>query len=250
MSKVAILLGVLVFFAVLGGTIPLNNVYGLSCDLVNTTESLKYADAVFYGKAFSKEYLPSEHDKKRQDVIVQFSVIESFKGVTEHQVGVISEEWLWGFNFTEGIEYVVFAGKNNNGALRYQECSPTGTLEYVDIDELRDVSQQYITPPLQQLAAGITIYEIKCKENLTLLKKTSNDLPICVSIKTGQKLLERKWAQPMAVTAPLESMQKSDSYQREITILSITPQNVTLPEHKNQTQKMYKLPGGGYFIPE
>lgn len=85
--------------------------------------------------------------------------------------------------------------------------------------------------PLQQFKAGIPLTEIKCKANLTLLKKTSNELPVCVSIKTGQKLLERKWAQPMAVTAPLESMQKSDSYQREITILSISPKNVTLPDH-------------------
>lgn len=193
MSRILGLFGALAFFAVLGGTIPLNNAYGLSCAPVNTTESLKYADVVFYGKAVSKEYVSNEHDKKRQDAIVQFSVIESFKGVTGRQVSIISEEWLWGFNFTKGVDYVVFAGKNNDGALRYRECSPTGTLEYVNIDELRNASQQYIAPPLQQLAAGINIDEIKCRESLALVMKLFDGSPACVKPQTKEILIERGW---------------------------------------------------------
>ena len=74
-----------------------------------------------------------------------------------------------------------------------------------------DLIPPSILTPLKQLKFGIPLTEIKCKENLTLLKKTSNGLAICVSIKTGKKLLERKFAQPIASTAPLESMKKSDS---------------------------------------
>lgn len=95
--------------------------------------------------------------------------------------------------------------------------------------------------PLKQFKSGIPLTEIKCKENLTLLKKAETDLPICVSIKTGQKLLERKFAQTIAVTGPLESMQKSDSYQREITILSISPKNVTFPDHPETPWKEIQI---------
>lgn len=142
---------------------------------------------------------------------------------------------------TELIE--IIATQWAGGASEYPPtCATTGSGE----------SQYYrLLSPLQQFRAQISLPEIKCKENLTLLKKTSNGTPICVSVKAGQKLLERKWAQP-TTRGISESMSKpdSDSYRREITILSITPQNVTLPEPKNQAYKTKCNADGVCFMPE
>lgn len=107
-------------------------------------------------------------------------------------------------------------------------------------------------PPIKQFKFGIPLTEIKCKENLILLKKASNELPICVSIKTSQKLLERKFAQTTIFGLTSESPLTTDGIEsyREITILSISPQNVTLPEPKNQTYKTKCNADGVCFTPE
>jgi hypothetical protein len=94
---------------------------------------------------------------------------------------------------------------------------------------------QYL-PPKLQIERGMKTEQVKCNEGLTLLKKASDEHPICVSIKTGQKLLDRNLAHTIARTAPAES-DNEGAYRKEITILSISPQNVTLPEKKNQTSR-------------
>lgn len=105
-------------------------------------------------------------------------------------------------------------------------------------------------PPKFQIERGMEAGQVKCNEDFSLLKKTSNGTPICVSFETGQKMLERKFAQTTVHTAPLESIQKPDPHQREITILAITPQNITLPESKNQTHKTKCDVDGICFTPE
>jgi hypothetical protein len=72
--------------------------------------------------------------------------------------------------------------------------------------------------------------------------------PQFLDFETGQKL-ERKLAHTIAHTSSTES-DNQDSHRREITILSITPQNVTLPEPKNQTYKTKCNADGVCFTPE
>jgi len=171
-----------------------NPAYALSCEPTNMTKAVGGADVVFFGEATSKEYVPNPRDKTRQDALVQFSVIEPFKGIKESKVNVVSEEWFWGFNFTKGIEYVVFADRNDN-VLRSLECSPTGTLDYIGIDEIRQVAQKHtLLPPLKQFKAGMLWSDIQCHEGLELVVKTTNGRPACVKHQSVEKLIERGWA--------------------------------------------------------
>lgn len=50
-------------------------------------------------------------------------------------------------------------------------------------------------PPLDQFRAGTPFDQIQCKENLVLIKKSSNGDPACVSQKTKEILIERGWAE-------------------------------------------------------
>lgn len=54
-----------------------------------------------------------------------------------------------------------------------------------------------LTPPLKQLRDGISVNEIKCKENLELVIKASNGSPACVKPSTATKLVAWGWAKPL-----------------------------------------------------
>ena len=49
-------------------------------------------------------------------------------------------------------------------------------------------------PPLDQFRAGTAFDDIKCKENMVLIMKSSDKTPACVSQKTKIILIERGWA--------------------------------------------------------
>jgi hypothetical protein len=104
-------------------------------------------------------------------------------------------------------------------------------------------------PPKFQTERGMKTEQVRCNEGLSLLKKASNDNSICVSFKTGQKLLERNLAYTIARTGVIDFDNES-AYGKEITILSISPKNVTLPESKNQTYKTTCNADGVCFTPE
>lgn len=53
--------------------------------------------------------------------------------------------------------------------------------------------------PLKQFKSGIPIEEIKCKEGLELIFKSSNRNPACVKPETAIKLVERGWAESKLV---------------------------------------------------
>ncbi len=118
-----------------------NSVYGLSCDGTNMTQSFEESDVVFAGQALSKEYVPSESSTVdgKNDAITQFSVIEEFKGISQDTIPIISSEWLWGYNFTENLEYVVFA-YNDGQHFRHQLCTSTSLLENTKLEQIRQVA--------------------------------------------------------------------------------------------------------------
>ena len=117
-----------------------NSVYGLSCANANMTQSFADSDVVFTGQAISKEYVPSEHSTAdgKKDTITQFLVIEKFKGMSQDIIPIISSEWLWGYNFTENLEYVVFA-YDDGQHLRHQLCTSTSLLENAELADIRQV---------------------------------------------------------------------------------------------------------------
>jgi hypothetical protein len=50
-----------------------------------------------------------------------------------------------------------------------------------------------IPSPKKQLAKGISLNEITCKDNLELIFKSTDGSPACVKPKTAEKLIERGW---------------------------------------------------------
>jgi hypothetical protein len=118
-----------------------NSVYGLSCGGANMTQSFAESDAVFAGQVQSKEYIPSERSSGdgENDAITQFSIIENFKGISQETISIISSEWLWGYNFTKNLEYVVFA-YDDGQYLRHQTCTPTSLLEHAELEKIRQVA--------------------------------------------------------------------------------------------------------------
>jgi hypothetical protein len=91
-----------------------------------------------------------------------------------------------------------------------------------------------------QIKSGIPLDKIQCVEDLELAHKASNGNLVCVRPETKEKLIQRGWA----VLDNLENQRY-----REMKVLLISPQNVTLPEHKNQTYKT-TCSHGSCFTPE
>ncbi len=118
-----------------------NSVYGLSCGGINVSQSFSESDAVFAGQVLSKEYVPSDRSSAngRTDALTQFSVTEKFKGISQETIPIISSEWRWGYNFTENLEYVVFA-YDDGKHLRHQTCTPTSLLEDAELEQIRQVA--------------------------------------------------------------------------------------------------------------
>ena len=115
------------------------NVYGLSCAAPNVTQSLEESDIVFSGQAISKEYLkPSDEFTLIAETL--FSIKESFKGPEQDFLKVVSNEKFWGINFTEGLEYLIFADIVEK-KIQSQLCGPTTIVEYSEIDLVRKLTQ-------------------------------------------------------------------------------------------------------------
>ncbi|WP_420545527.1 hypothetical protein [Nitrosopumilus sp.] len=170
-----------------------DSAHGLSCAPADMASSFENADVVFSGKAVSKEYLPS--DDHTLVSVTLFSVIDPFKGVYQDTVKISSDERLWGANFTEGSEYVVFAHQERDGTW-HQLCTPTSLVKHADIDLIRKVSVDYVLPPLKQSNLQISPDKIQCKGLLELVARYDG-IPACVKPETVQKLQERGWVMIM-----------------------------------------------------
>lgn len=58
------------------------------------------------------------------------------------------------------------------------------------MEKAKEFSMTWLSPR-HQVAAGIDANMVECRENFTLVMKTSNALPICVKETTAEKLIER-----------------------------------------------------------
>jgi hypothetical protein len=66
--------------------------------------------------------------------------------------------------------------------------------EFLHDSHIDKIHPQTIRTPLQQFKFGIPMDEIRCKEGLELILKTSDGSPACAKPETKQKLIERGWA--------------------------------------------------------
>lgn len=130
----------MILFAVGIILIPLDqqSALGLSCVAPNVTKSFEESDFVFAGLAISKEYLKPTDD---HTLIAEttFSITESFKGSYQELVKISSNEKFWGINFTEDLEYLIFADLIDNKIVS-QICGPTSPIQYSNIDLVRELS--------------------------------------------------------------------------------------------------------------
>lgn len=130
--------------------------------------------------------------------------------------------------FAKGSHIVEFVGFSIlTDPAPYQYCGIVMGLE-----------SQYL-PPKMQTERGMRAEQVKCNEGLALVTKIDGS-PACVRHKTGKILLERGWAGCGVdkATGDWHSCARpvSDSrYSREITVLAVSPKNVTLPGPGNHT---------------
>lgn len=91
------------------------------------------------------------------------------------------------------LELSVLEWRDNNiWKLAYDPC----TIEFLDKNESGlDHFDIFYPAPLKQIKSGLYPHEIKCKDNLELVSRYSNDL-VCVKPETKQKLIERDWTKP------------------------------------------------------
>ena len=55
------------------------------------------------------------------------------------------------------------------------------------------ISKSDLSSPSKQFKSGISSHDVKCREGLVLVIKSSYDSPACVKVQTAQKLVERGW---------------------------------------------------------
>ena len=136
-----------VFFGLLCTTVlafgsTINLADGLTCSGTTLQEDFDSADYVFSGHVISKEYIPSSEFGKFQDSVVQFEVLESFKGISDKGITLTTKEWFWSHPFEEGKDYVVFAIKQKE-TIKDLVCTRTGSVEYIDVNEIRSFASNY-----------------------------------------------------------------------------------------------------------
>ena len=165
--------------------------FGLSCAPPNITQSFEESDVVFVGEVISKEYLEPSNE---QTLIAEslFYIKEPFKGVTQDNLKVSSDERFWGINFIEGQEYLVFADFSGS-EIQSQLCGPTNLTEFSNVDLIRNISENDILSPLKQVSLGISPENVTCKNNYEIIFKYMNNSPACVKPSTAETLIERNW---------------------------------------------------------
>jgi len=150
------------------------DVYGLSCAAPNVTQSFEESDIVFSGQAMSKEYLkPSDDYTLIANTL--FSIKESFKGTQQDFVNVNSNEKFWGINFTEGLEYLIFADIFDK-KIQSQLCGPTNLVQYSDIDLVRELSQDNSKTLFEKCVIGVYEKDFGLGEWKVVVQSQEDDL--------------------------------------------------------------------------
>ncbi|TBR10823.1 MAG: hypothetical protein EPO62_02775 [Candidatus Nitrosotenuis sp.] len=113
------------------------------------------------------------------------------------------------------LAMVLFAGVAGLIFLQYASAqyAKTGSETQMADTEMKKASGQP-SAPLVQIAQGIAPSDVKCKDSLQLVFKSSNNMPACVRPSSVHRLVELGWAKPEdamnAGTKPSETIHKID----------------------------------------
>lgn len=96
------------------------------------------------------------------------------------------------------VSFLINSGTQSS--LNHVSISPNNLFQiknqaYGNISQSNNTSSlNFFKSPLQQFKSGIPINEIKCKDRLNLVIKSSNENPACVKAGSMKKLIEVGWA--------------------------------------------------------
>jgi len=179
---------------------PSANAYGICLDFENQKlEIFTYSN--FYGEGFITIKIPRDKldSKDRNCEDEEFSIYRSGKHttITENKTAFNREVT---FNFQNNDRKFIITGQNSeyslNCILKFFGESKSldqgiSTEKYKQLYE--NLSPEFKTPK-QQVDFGFLPQEIKCKEGLNLIFKSTDGSPACVKPESIQKLIERGWA--------------------------------------------------------
>ncbi len=106
-----------------------------------------------------------------------------------------------------------------------------------------------IFSPKKQMAMGVTVFDIVCKEGLELIFKSSDNSPACVKPKTAEKLVERGWT--------VLDLSNDPSYSKILEKIKIIIDNVTTqsyyyvgdePSYSKILEIIKSIPEGNAFL--
>ena len=96
----------------------------------------------------------------------------------------------------------VFAGVGGLVFLQYASA------QYADAKPAKEMETRTMAP-IVQIAHGVAPNDVKCKDGMQLVFKSSNNMPACVKPASAQRLVESGWAKSLDMTSPAsESIHK------------------------------------------
>ena len=122
--------------------------WGCECDIVPQSEAFQEADVVFHGKVDRIVRLDVRTLWKSEYQFVTFSVIAGWKGNVERSSTVFTVAhpgMCDGYQFKQGVEYVVYADTHGRWKTEYQRFQTGPILEIGNLCPLRiraDVSKE------------------------------------------------------------------------------------------------------------
>ncbi len=149
----------------------------------------------------------------------------------------------------QGHDYILTMGENDRLAIQtfdkyfvrllnvepYPLSSiPTKPSEYVATffaATIEDVEP--VKSPLKQVKAGASVADIQCRENLTLVIKSSDSSPACVKPKTAEKLILRGWAQDLTAIDSFEKCAAAGN-----PVMESHPRQCRTSDGKNFVEKL------------
>jgi hypothetical protein len=149
-------------------------------------------DLIVFGKVLSSHDVVADSNQT-PSTQYKIEILQPIKG--KIQTGEITVVGLGSINSTRQLEDQTILSKGNQGIFMLTQDKDGNWFisPYSVFSDSLNPDKQFILPPLKLYKAGISTDEIKCKSNLELALKSSNDNPVCLVPESKEKLSERGW---------------------------------------------------------
>lgn len=187
-----------------------NSAQGMVCNLDPKT-TYNGVDLIFSGHVIWKESSPYEWTT----IKVQLKEDQMFKGVSNGTITV-----LWGADMSPemslvpleiGKSYMIYAKHTEIGIVPLCTGIIPLTQDIINDVEFLSKSNHFILSPRQQIVSGVLPDNVQCFDGLVLVKKLSDNFPVCVKPDTAQKLVERGWGIILSQTENSQFISKENA---------------------------------------